>query len=124
MVRTEFDSAIRADDTYTYNNLEFKSYFDFWKYNSADVCGCCKHCNELDCDDCEYLHKLTEEECKERNLDPNSKWAGKDGWTCRNTDDFEFCYKYQNSICKECLPFENVEISELYPKFESNGLII
>lgn len=124
MVRSEFDSVIRADDTYTYNNLQYKSYFDFWKYNSADVCGCCEHCNDLACDDCKHFYKLTEEECKERNLDINSKYVGKDGWNCRNVDDFEFCYKYQNSICKECLPLENVEISELYPKFESNGLII
>lgn len=103
--------------------ISFDSYFDFWKYNSTDICACCKHCDELSCDDCSYFYELTDEECRERNLDPNSKWLMGKKWNCRNTDNFEFCKKYNNSICKDCIPFTDVKISELYPKFESNGLI-
>ena len=130
MVRSESDSAIKADDTYTYSTIDYKSYFDYWLRNSENVCSCCKHYDALCCDDCEHFYKLTEEDCKRKGLPYNP--IGKErmwyfpieGWDCRNTNDFEFCYKYNNSICKECLPLENVEISELYPKFESNGLII
>ena len=130
MVRTETDPIIKADDTYTYNNSEYKSYFDYWLWNSENVCECCVHNSDLSCDDCEHFYKLTEEECKERNLPYNligkdyMWYFPKEGWTCRNTDNFEFCYKYQHSICKDCMPFDRNEyITEIFPKFKGNGLI-
>ena len=66
------------------------------------ICSCCKHYDALCCDDCEHFYKLTEEDCERKGLPYNP--IGKErmwyfpieGWNCRNTNDFEFCYKYNN----------------------------
>jgi len=94
----------------------YDSYFDFWLDHSDCICECCIYNDNFDCEDCESFYNLTEEECKEEGLDPDSPWAPS-GWNCQNTDDFKFCEKIKNSPCRECIN------SFSYKNFSSNGKI-
>ena len=93
--------------------MNYESYFEYWKHHSDFVCECCKNVYYFCEDNCEDFYELTKEECDERHL--STQYGIK--WNCMNTDNFEFCKKFQESVCKDCLFEDDL------PKFESNGCI-
>ena len=93
----------------------YNSYFDYWKATSDNICDCCKNAVYFKCEaeDCEYYYKLTDDEIKAKNYSNLYHIT----WDCTNTDNFEYCKKFQDSVCSQCL------FTSDFPEFESNGKI-